>query len=401
MAFSINTNLGALQAYLALENINAKTQQAQLRLSTGKKINSVADDTSGYRVGKQLEAQTIVQNSQLNNITSAKNYLATAEASLNQINDLLTQISAKHADAEDPTKNKASIAKDINSLATEIDTILKNTNFNGKNLLAQSDGSALTSNDVFDVGGTMTMDFASNSYLNVSALETALNGGTVTVPDQGVMEYDGSLTVNASSAYTLPQGTSKLTATFADGSSTQLDVSTTGASTIGDVINNLTSAINSANPGYTINWIGPPSSEGAQVWSTGSYITSLKTTSGSDIASLLGITRNSTPTTTTVGGLLDSNADTAIATAGNLTSVSNNVKSALGRIGTLSQVLDVKTDVLTSEITNNTASVSRLFDADTASEQLKVTKGTIQEQVGTSMLSQLNSAPQQLLALFH
>ena len=76
------------------------------------------------------------------------------------------------------------------------------------------------------------------------------------------------------------------------------------------------------------------------------------------------------------------------------------VKDGLGQIGNFVQRLDIKDDYLSSAITNATASVSRLFDADMAMEQLNATKGQIGGQVATSMLSQLNSAPQNILSLF-
>ena len=62
--------------------------------------------------------------------------------------------------------------------------------------------------------------------------------------------------------------------------------------------------------------------------------------------------------------------------------------------------LMLKSDYLTSAISNATASVSRLFDADMAMEQLNSTKGQIGGQVATSMLAQLNAAPQNILSLF-
>lgn len=102
MGFSINTNVSALNAYNALSKVNMQTEKAQLRLATQKKINSVADDTSGYNVGKKLEAQTLKQKAQLNNISSAKTYLSTAESALQQINDKLNTIAAKQIDAKDP-----------------------------------------------------------------------------------------------------------------------------------------------------------------------------------------------------------------------------------------------------------------------------------------------------------
>lgn len=275
MSFSVNTNLGALQAYNALAKVNAQTEKAQLRLATMKKINSVADDTSGYNVGKKLEAQTATQKSQLNNISSAKNYLSTAESALQQINDKLNQIKAKQVDSTDPLKDSSSIADDIRTLAGEIDSILKNTNINGTQLLASTDGSTALSSATFDVGGaTFSVDFGSSAYLSTSTLATGIgSAGLQSTTDSTVLAYD----------------------------------------------------------------------------------------------------------TSTIAG---------------------NVRSALGRIGNLQQTLDSRQEFLTSAIANNTATISNIFDADMATEQLNSTKGQIGSQVATAMLSQMNSAPQQILSLF-
>jgi flagellin len=268
MAFSVNTNIGALKAYNALVKVNAQTEKAQLRLATQKKINSVADDTSGYNVGKKLEAETLVKKAQLNNISSAKNFLSTAESALLQISDKLNQIKAKQVDASDPLKDAASIAKDIRTLAGEISSILGNTTINGTNLLSS------TSAPSFNVSGaSLTFDF-STSALGVAALESAV--GT----------------------------------------------------------------------------------------------TNLQSTTDSTVIAF---------DTTTVG---------------------DNVRAALGRIGNLSQALDSREEFLTAAIANNTASISSIFDADVAMEQLNATKGQISSQIGTAMVAQMNSAPQQILSLF-
>ncbi|MCX6150715.1 MAG: flagellin [Ignavibacteriales bacterium] len=194
MGFSINTNSGALDAYNALAKTNAATAQAQLRLATLKKINSVADDTSGFNVGKKLEAQNLKMKAQLGNISSAKNYLSTAEMALQQINDKLNQIQAKQTDSDDPLKNAASIASDIRTLAGEIDSILKNTNINGTQLLASTDGSTALTSAAFDVGGaSFSVDFGSSSYLGTAALATAIGTSNLTsVTDATVLGYDTS-----------------------------------------------------------------------------------------------------------------------------------------------------------------------------------------------------------------
>ncbi|QQS36636.1 MAG: flagellin [Ignavibacteriales bacterium] len=200
MAFSINTNLSALQVYNSLAKINSQTQNAQLRLATLKRINSVADDISGFNVGNTLKRQTLTQQAEINNGSSAMNYLSTAESSLQQIVDKLNKVTEKYTESQDPLKLKSAIAKDINAIADEIDAIIKNTNIGGRNILANSDGTVLATNPVFKVGGDLTIDFASDDYLNVSDLDAILNGGTVT--DPGVHSYLGSV-INSTDPYTL------------------------------------------------------------------------------------------------------------------------------------------------------------------------------------------------------
>lgn len=269
MGFSVNTNLSALNAYNALAKVNAQTEKAQLRLATMKRINSVADDTSGFNVGKTLESSNGVMTAQIGNISSAKNYLSTAEAALLQVVDKINAIAAKQVDASDPLKDTAAIANDIRTLAGEISSILSNTQIGSTNILSSASATA-----AFNVGTTVTLDFAGVGYLNA---------------------HDPSATL----------GTSGLT-------------STTNATVV----------------------------------------------------------------------------------AASLTNLTADVKSALGRIGNLTQTLDSKEDFLTSAISNNRAAISKLFDADMAMEQLNATKGQIGQQIGTSMLAQLNIAPQNILSLF-
>jgi len=268
MAFQINTNVGALKAYNALAKVNAQAQKAQLRLATGSRINEVADDTSGYRVGKELEGKITLMKSAQGNIGSAKNLLSTAETALSSINDLVNQIKGKVADANDPTKNLTSLANDVNALGDEINAIFTNTTFNDTALLSGSSLPA-SSNFTFQTGTTET---------------TTINFGTMNTVD------------------------------------------TSGFSGSGATSSNITSV--------------------------------------------------------------------------SVSTIETAVQNALGKIGNYQQRLDVKDEYLTSAISNANASVSRLFDADMAMEQLNATKASIGSQVGTSMVAQLNSAPQSILGLF-
>jgi len=160
MAFQINTNLDAFNAYNALSKVSAQTSKAQLRLATMKRINSVADDTSGFKVGKELEAGNLKMKAQLNNISSGKNWLATAESALILVDDKLNQIIAKQEDAKDPLKSSTSLQNDIKALADEIDSILDNTKINGTDVLAstaQSFGSGGSASSVINIGAQIDL----------------------------------------------------------------------------------------------------------------------------------------------------------------------------------------------------------------------------------------------------
>ncbi|MCX6150656.1 MAG: flagellin [Ignavibacteriales bacterium] len=402
MAFSVNTNLDSLLAFNALLKVNNTTQKAQLRLATLKKINTVADDTSGFNVGKRLEAQTMKQKAELNNVSSAKNYMATAEMALQQVNDKLNQISAKYVDSQDALKDKSSIAKDINTLAGEIDSILKNTNINGRNLLAQADGTALASSATFGVGGNdFTADFASASYLNADAIKTVLHGGSVA--DPGVASYVGSnyLTNGQDTADIAINSTVEIT--YADGSYDSLIFSAPAEpnrsnAVISDAFASFVATNTDVDIPFTYVSGASPTTEYRTV-SSPKNITSFVTESGYDITTLIGITRELSGGSSS-GGLMDTDTDTVLSAASDISSISNNVRSALGKIGNLSQTLASRSEFLTSSITNNTATIASIFDADVVAEQLNATKGGIAGQIGTAMFSQMNSAPQQLLSLF-
>ena len=301
MGFQINTNIGALKAYNALSSLNSKTQKAQLRLATQKRINSVADDTSGFNVGKSLDQKVKLMQSAQGNVGSAKDMLATAESQLISIKDMITQIKAKVADASNPAADKAAIVNDIKAIGEEIASAFETTKFNDTSLLVSAGGAAPSFS--FQTG--------------------AASGDTLTV-NYAVSAGGGDLS-----------GTTSLT--------------TAGSNAVAGV----SAVVNNA----------------------------LGTDSGGDI----GIAEL---TTSNISSLLT-----------NLDLFETEVDDALGAIGNFVQRLDAKDDFLTSAIANSQASVSRLFDADMALEQLNATKSSIGGQAATSMLAQLNFAPQAVLQL--
>lgn len=293
MGFGLNSNIDALRAYNALAMVNASTTKAQLRLATGKRINSVADDTSGYAVGKSLDQKVKLMESAQRNVGSAQDLLATAESQLTSVKDLITSIKAKIADSSNPATDSSKISGDIKALATEIANIFSTTKFNDTKLLTSLSSTQFNFQTGADATDKISLDYFNNASGSLSGSNTVAVGA-FTVANIGQAGLDAL---------------------------TQL-----------------------ANAGTTAESIG----------SLSAYIATFE----------------------------------------------NTVDESISKVGNYEQRLTIKNDFLTAAIANSSASVSRLFDADVAKEQLNATKGQIMQQVATSMLSQLNSQPQNLLALF-
>ncbi len=160
----IYTNVGALNALNALNNINSKIGVHQLRLSSGKRINSAADDPAGYTISEKLKARSRALSQALNNVGEAKNVLSVAEGGLQNINDILTTIKEKMIQAGNGSYGNSelqAVLSQINDLLDEVDDIIAETKFNGTQLI---DGNF--TNKVFqtgaDGGDTITISLSSS-----------------------------------------------------------------------------------------------------------------------------------------------------------------------------------------------------------------------------------------------
>ena len=74
---------------------------SQLRLATGKRINTAGDDAAGYTIAKKFNARAEGLGQSLSNIGSAKNLVAVAEGHLNNVVDILTKMKTKSTQSAD------------------------------------------------------------------------------------------------------------------------------------------------------------------------------------------------------------------------------------------------------------------------------------------------------------
>ncbi len=205
----INTNVGALNAFNALSNINSRIGTVQMRLASGKRINSAADDPAGYTLGKKLEARSRSLSQALNNVGELKNVLSVAEGGLQNINDIYVGIKEKVIQAGNGSYGSEeldAIVTQIQDMLNEVDDIISQTKFNSSQLL-----DANFTGKVFQIGadggdqltvslskaidssdfGLNNISSAALSSTNISTTLASLDTAIRTVSQE--LQYVGSL----------------------------------------------------------------------------------------------------------------------------------------------------------------------------------------------------------------
>ena len=94
-----NTNLDALTALYNLNTVSSQIALSSQRLSTGKRINSAADNPSGYVISNEFQFQVDGLNEAVQNTQGSINLIKTATGGLSQISTLISSIRSAAQDA--------------------------------------------------------------------------------------------------------------------------------------------------------------------------------------------------------------------------------------------------------------------------------------------------------------
>lgn len=149
----VGTNIAALNSLHALNKVNSKLTMHQMRISTGKRINSAEDDPGGLTIAVKLDARSRGLGQAMRNVGEAKNELAVGEGGLNNIHELLLTMKEKITQAASDSLGSAertAISTELTAFSAEIDRIVAETTFNNATLL---DG---TLNATFQTGAETT-----------------------------------------------------------------------------------------------------------------------------------------------------------------------------------------------------------------------------------------------------
>jgi len=156
----INTNVKALVAQNALTVNNRALGKTMEQLSTGKRINSAADDAAGLAISNKMTSQVRGLNQAVRNANDAISMIQTAEGALGEVNNMLQRIRELAVQSANDTNSDADrgfLQKEVDDLLAEIDRVGANTQFNNMNILAKGVGVDGTSDTAkFQVGANGT-----------------------------------------------------------------------------------------------------------------------------------------------------------------------------------------------------------------------------------------------------
>lgn len=156
MAFTVNTNTGAMAALQSLNQTNRGMSMVQSRINTGLNVASTKDDSAKFVIAQKLRGDMAGFQAVTSSLNNAKSVTDVAVAGTEQISDLLNQMRAKAVEASDAGLDAASrstIAEDLTSLKKQIGTIISSSEFNGVNLLKTGGGTVGALKSVQDGDG--------------------------------------------------------------------------------------------------------------------------------------------------------------------------------------------------------------------------------------------------------
>jgi len=135
----ISTNISSLIAQHNLARVQENLDLRLERLSTGLRLNRGADDPAGLIVSERLRAELSGLDQGIRNAERASSVIATAEASLAEVSDLLNSIKALVVEAANSgaisTEEKRANQLQIDSAVESITRISNTTSFAGLKLL--------------------------------------------------------------------------------------------------------------------------------------------------------------------------------------------------------------------------------------------------------------------------
>jgi flagellin len=189
----INTNVSAIQAQQALKINNRSMTNAMQQLSTGKRINSAADDAAGLGLAESMNSTVRGLNMAVRNVNDAVNMMQTAEGAMTEQSNMLQrmrELAVQSASGTYSSTQRSYLNTEFLALGSQIGSIASQSTWNGTNLMNTTStfsfqagqASGQTINVVITSMGTASLGVSTASITTatiaattIAKLDTAIN----------------------------------------------------------------------------------------------------------------------------------------------------------------------------------------------------------------------------------
>ena len=381
----INSNSAAMLTANSINQNDRAMTSTMERLSTGKRINSAADDAAGLAIATKMTAQVRGLDQAGRNANNATSMLQLADGAAEQVSNILQrmrEITVQAADGSNSVSDVAVLNVEFKEAAEEVDRIIDSTEFNSKKLLNGDAGGVAGSGDssvTFQIGAnagqTLTADFGDFNFAAGAA---------------GVYE---SYTIAA----VTDLSSTAAALSFNDGQGNSISVASGTHANAAAQISALQSADGYSDLAYTVAATDPA---GGLTWTAKEFGNGVDATS----AGSGGLTKTDGSNVGPMGADISSFKTTGMgsdfdATLNKIDVAINGVATQRATFGATMNRLEYAVDNLASSSLATATARGRIEDANYATETTSLARSQIISQAGTAMLAQANQKAQSVLAL--
>ncbi|MBO5292895.1 MAG: flagellin FliC3 [Lachnospiraceae bacterium] len=379
----IHYNSSAIIANNALSNSDKHLSVSIEKLSSGYKINHSKDNPAGMAISRKMKAQIRGLGTASDSANDGISVVETAEGALAEIQDMvqrMNELAIKGANGTITEEDRETIQAEIDQLENEITRIAEQTEFNGNSLL----------NGSFDLKG-----YTSDTNVKVFSYSDDVMVGDYFI-EEIIPDYDGegNLTdqtvVKVGTVDTSVTGNeNKTPRKFPDAADLKVTVDR-------DIITL------SGNGSFEmqIQLTDPTKTSFSDIYIDVTGMGAMNMQIGTNEGQELPI-RIPTVSLKTLGlDELDyTTAEGCQAAIDSASGAISHISAIRSRLGAYQNRLEHTVASLDVTEENMTAAYSRIMDTDMAKEMTEYTKYQVLTQAGTSMLSQANERPAQVLQL--
>ncbi|PFJ17226.1 flagellin [Bacillus cereus] len=371
----INTNISSMRTQEYMRQNQEKMSTAMNRLSSGKRINSAADDAAGLAIATRMRARESGLAVAANNTQDGMSLIRTADSAMNSVSNILLRmrdLANQSANGTNTDKNQAALDKEFAALKDQIDYISKNTEFNDKKLLDGTNKSiAIQTLDNADTSKQINIELA-NTSTNALKIDTlSIQGSsskTITITAADIAKDQANIDA---------VGTAKTALAALTGTSTPEEIATA------------VDAFKTAFDKVDKNLMGDD-----QIKAVTDAIEAYEAAPSQTLAQAIG-----TAYTAPAAGDITKNLPNASDAIKSIDEALETIASNRATLGATLNRLDFNVNNLKSQESSMASAASQIEDADMAKEMSEMTKFKILNEAGISMLSQANQTPQMVSKL--